>query len=185
MIFVGRDLHKRYITACALDAEGALLAAARRLPADGPVLAAWLTALPTPRTVVGESCLYGWWLERQLTAAGDTGAGRRSAPVEAHSHKRAKTDPIDARKLADLARAHVLPALWVPDPHTRARRQALRGRSFSCGSALCSRIACTTTSRRRTSTVLPSGCPGYHAHEPVAESGRIGLGALDDAPLDL
>jgi transposase len=43
---------------------------------------------------------------------------------------RTKTDPIDAHKLAELARANVLPALWVPDPTTRARRQALRGRSF-------------------------------------------------------
>lgn len=48
MIYVGLDLHKRYITACALDAEGALLAASRRLPADWPALAEWLAAVPTP-----------------------------------------------------------------------------------------------------------------------------------------
>jgi transposase len=43
---------------------------------------------------------------------------------------RTKTDPIDAHKLAELARLHLLPARWVPDPRTRARRQALRGRVF-------------------------------------------------------
>ncbi|MGQ0647236.1 MAG: IS110 family transposase [Gemmatimonadaceae bacterium] len=126
MIYVGLDLHKRYITACALDAEGVVLAAARRLPADWPALAAWLAALPTPRTVVLESCLYCWWLERQLTAAGDTVLVVDPHQVKLISQARAKTDPIDAFKLAD----RVLPALWVPDPPTRARRQALRGRSF-------------------------------------------------------
>jgi hypothetical protein len=30
MTFVGLDLHKRYITACALDAGGAVLAEAKR-----------------------------------------------------------------------------------------------------------------------------------------------------------
>lgn len=130
MIYVGLDLHKRYITACALDADGAPVATARRLPADWPALAAWLAALPTPRTVVLESCLYCWWLERQLTAAGDTALVVDPHQVKLISQARAKTDPIDAFKLADLARAQVLPALWVPDAHTRARRQALRGRSF-------------------------------------------------------
>lgn len=130
MIYVGLDLHKRYITACALDADGTVLAAARRLPAEWSALAGWLAALPTPRTVVLESCLYCWWLERQLTGAGDTALVVDPHQVKLISAARAKTDPIDAFKLADLARARVLPALWVPDPETRARRQALRGRSF-------------------------------------------------------
>ena len=32
---------------------------------------------------------------------------------------RAKTDPIDARKLGELARVKHLPAIWIPDPATR------------------------------------------------------------------
>jgi hypothetical protein len=32
MTFVGLDLHKRYITACALDGRGTLLAEVRQLP---------------------------------------------------------------------------------------------------------------------------------------------------------
>ena len=44
-------------------------------------------------------------------------------------HARTKTDPIDARKLAELARVHLLPAIWIPDPATRAQRQLLRGRA--------------------------------------------------------
>jgi hypothetical protein len=33
---------------------------------------------------------------------------------------RCKTDPIDARKLADLARTNLLPAIWVATPAVRA-----------------------------------------------------------------
>ena len=130
MVFVGLDLHKRYITACAVDDEGTIVASARRLPADWPALATWLAALSSPRTVVLESCLYCWWLERELRAAGDTVLVVDPHQVKLIWQARTKTDPIDAHKLAELARAHVLPALWVPDPITRARRQALRGRSF-------------------------------------------------------
>jgi transposase len=126
MIFVGLDLHKRYITACAVDSEGTIVASSRRLPADWPALAAWLAALPTPRTVVLESCLYCWWLERELRATGDAVLVVDPHQVKLIWQARTKTDPIDAHKLAELARANVLPALWVPDPTTRARRQALR-----------------------------------------------------------
>jgi len=42
MIWVGLDLHQRYITACALDEGGAVVAEQRRLAADAEVLIAWL-----------------------------------------------------------------------------------------------------------------------------------------------
>lgn len=45
-------------------------------------------------------------------------------------HARCKTDPVDARKLADLLRTNLLPAIWVPDADTRARRTLLRGRAY-------------------------------------------------------
>src|SRR5207247_4356882 len=41
-----------------------------------------------------------------------------------------KTDPVDARKLADLLRTDLLPAIWIPDAATRARRTLLRGRAW-------------------------------------------------------
>jgi transposase len=43
---------------------------------------------------------------------------------------RCKTDPIDARKLAELLRTNLLPVIWVADAETRALRQLLRGRAF-------------------------------------------------------
>ena len=51
MAFVGFDLHKRYITACALDESGAILAEIRQLSTSLEPVLAWLGALPGPVTV--------------------------------------------------------------------------------------------------------------------------------------
>ncbi|HWP38232.1 MAG TPA: hypothetical protein VNL18_11835 [Gemmatimonadales bacterium] len=42
MRWVGLDLHKRYITACALDDDGQVVAEQRRLPAGVVPLVAWI-----------------------------------------------------------------------------------------------------------------------------------------------
>ncbi|MGH7710909.1 MAG: IS110 family transposase [Gemmatimonadaceae bacterium] len=130
MIYVGLDLHKRYITACALDAVGTLLAEERRLATDLAVLLGWLGRLTGPVTVVLEATLYWAWLEQQLTALGYTVQVAHPYQVKLIWQARTKTDPIDARKLAELARVHLLPAIWIPDAATRAQRQLLRGRAF-------------------------------------------------------
>jgi transposase len=130
MFWVGLDLPKRYITACAVDDDGGVVAEHRRLPADAPTLVEWLSALGGPVTVAMEATLYWAWLHDQLGAAG-------IAAVAAHPYQgkliwqaRCKTDPIDARKLADLLRVHLLPTVWVPDADVRARRKLLRGRAY-------------------------------------------------------
>jgi len=129
MIFVGLDLHKRYITACALDGLGHLVVEERRLATDLTILLAWLGRLTGPVTVVLEATLYWAWLEQQLTAAGYAVQVAHPYQVKLIWHARTKTDPIDARKLAELARVHLLPAIWIPDAATRAQRQLLRGRA--------------------------------------------------------
>ena len=48
MLWVGLDLHKRYITACALADDGAVVAEHRRLAPDVPILVGWLQALGGP-----------------------------------------------------------------------------------------------------------------------------------------
>ena len=130
MIFVGLDLHKRYITACALDVLGNLLVEERRLATDLAVLLGWLGRLTGPVTVVLEATLYWAWLERQLSALGYVVQLAHSYQVKLIWQARKKTDPINARKLAELARVHLLPAIRIPDPATRAQRQLLRGRAF-------------------------------------------------------
>jgi hypothetical protein len=52
MVYVGLDLHKRYVTACALDADGRVLSEDRRLTTDIAVLRTWLGGLTGRVTVV-------------------------------------------------------------------------------------------------------------------------------------
>ena len=58
MTFVGFDLHTRYITACALSAEGEIIAEIRQLSTALEAIVAWLEALPGPITVGLEATLY-------------------------------------------------------------------------------------------------------------------------------
>jgi transposase len=130
MVTVGFDLHKRYITACALDALGNVVAECRRLDPSLDAIVVWLEALGEPVRVAMEATLYWHWLERQLTARGFDVVVAHPYQVKLIWQARTKTDPIDARKLAELARVNLLPAIWIPDPATRALRQLLRGRVF-------------------------------------------------------
>ena len=130
MFWAGLDLHKRYLTACALDDAGAVVAEHRRLPADAEALVTWLTGLGGPVTVAMEATLYWAWLHDQLSAAGLAAVAAHPYQVKLIWQARAKTDPIDARKLADLLRTNLLPVVWVPSPTIRARRKLLRGRAY-------------------------------------------------------
>jgi len=62
MIWVGLDLHKRYVTSWALDDTGVVVAEHRRLPTDPELLVAWLRELGGPVTVAMEATLYWAWL---------------------------------------------------------------------------------------------------------------------------
>jgi len=116
MTFVGLDLHKRDLTACALDASGTVLAEARQLPVSLDALNAFLLGLATPITVAMEATLYWPWLHDQLEAQGHTVRVADARQVKLIWQARSKTDPIDARKLAELVRVNLFPAIWKKWP---------------------------------------------------------------------
>src|SRR5439155_1267554 len=49
MYYVGLDLHKKYITGCVLDSQGAVVAEQRRLPPVLETLLGWLAPVGQPR----------------------------------------------------------------------------------------------------------------------------------------
>ncbi|MEK7401571.1 MAG: transposase [Gemmatimonadota bacterium] len=95
MTFVGLDLHKRYITACALTVDGTLLAEVRQLPVSLDALGAFLRGLAAPITVAMEATLYWPWLHDQLEALGHTVRVADARQVKLIWQARSKTDPID------------------------------------------------------------------------------------------
>ena len=72
MTFVGFDLHTRYITACALDEAGQLVAERRQLATTLDAVLAWLATLPGPLTVGREATLSWEWLATKLRTLGHT-----------------------------------------------------------------------------------------------------------------
>jgi transposase len=129
MHYAGLDLHKRYFTLCVLTSDGAIVADHRRLPAALEPLTTVLDALGGPVTVTMEATLQWAWLHDRLTAAGFSVRVAHPSQVKLISHARCKTDPVDARQLAELTRVNLLPAIWVPSPEVRAWRLLLRGRA--------------------------------------------------------
>lgn len=130
MTFVGLDLHKRYITACALDAGGKVIGEVRRMPVSLEVLSDFLGTFQAPVAIAMEATLYWQWLHDQLEASGYTVRVADARQVKLIWQVRSKTDPIDARKLGELLRVNLFPAIWIPDRDTRSRRQLLHGRAF-------------------------------------------------------
>jgi len=126
--FAGIDLHKRYLTLCVLDPIGNVVVQHRRLTTDG--LFAVLGELQGSVTIAVEATLHWAWLHDRLVAQGYAVQVADPGQVKLICKARCKTDPIDARKLADLVRTSLLPAIWVPDPTTRANRKLLRGYAF-------------------------------------------------------
>ncbi len=135
MTVIGLDLHKRYITACAMTEDGEIVAEQRRVVPDVAALAAFFVGLPAPLTVAMEATLYWAWLHDQLVARGITVLVAHAYQVKLLWRARAKTDPFDARKLAELARTRLLPTVWVAGPALRGQQKLLRGRAPRCRGA--------------------------------------------------
>ena len=97
MAVTGLDLHKRYITACAMTEDGAILAEQRRVVPEVEALEAFFVGLPTPLTVAMEATLYWAWLHDQLVARGITVLVAHAYQVKLIWQARAKTGKGESR----------------------------------------------------------------------------------------
>ena len=97
MTFVGFDLRKRYITACALDASGAVLSEIRQLAPALETVLDWLAALPHPVTIAMEATPYWEWLVTRLQEAGHAAHATDAYQVKLIWHARSKMDDFDGR----------------------------------------------------------------------------------------
>jgi len=128
MLYVGLDLSRKRLDWLALDAGGVEVAAGA-VPPDRDGLAL------LPRRVAGrpvvaviESMTGARFVHDQLELVGwdvriaDAAKARGIAPLAC------KTDRIDCRVLAELARLDLVPEIWLPDPAVRGERERARFR---------------------------------------------------------
>lgn len=120
MLYVGLDIHSKFIVICVLNALGKILRQGRVRDLDD--LLVWLQQLGQPFQVAYEaSCGYGPYFEALSAVA--------TRVVVAHPGKlkysKKKNDRADAEMLAELLLVNRLPAVHVPSAAVRAWRETI------------------------------------------------------------
>src|SRR5881392_1977868 len=141
MVYVGIDLHRKSSQLCALDEHGEQLLS-RRVVNEPEALLAALAQLPE-RPAVALEAAFGWeWLADLLESEGIELHLAHPLRTRAIAAARVKTDAVDARTLAHLLRADLLPEAYVAPRELRDLRELLRHRIALTGmrSALKNRV---------------------------------------------
>ena len=130
MLYAGLDLSRQRLDVHVLDEEGrtvdvlavhpdadALRTLASRFLRHGQEVSAAIESMTGARFVHDTLERFGWDV-----MIADAVKAKGVAPLAA------KTDKIDARVLAELARRDLVPEIWLPDPTIRAERERARFR---------------------------------------------------------
>lgn len=128
MYYAGFDLHRSYAVAAVLDSRGGLMSE-RRLANDEAVIRQFLGDLDGPVEAVLESTWNWPWLYDVLEDAGAAPTLAHPLKVRAIASARLKDDRVDARTLAHLLRADLVPASYVPSAEVRELRELVRARA--------------------------------------------------------
>lgn len=129
MLYVGIDHHKRYCQLAAVDEQGVLVKE-RRVLTEREQLTQFVQELAQPCVATLEAgrnwgLVYDW-LEEMVEEV----QLAHPLKVKAIASAKIKTDRIDARILAQLLRADLLPTAHIPSPRTRRLKSLLRQRIF-------------------------------------------------------
>ena len=124
MIVIGVDVHKRSVTAVAVDEAGRMLDE-RTVLVGSDELIGWASALDGQRLWAVEDCrLLTPWLERQLLEGGEElvrVSPKLTVPERRAGRTRGKSDPIDALAVARAALRE--PDLPRPQPGEQVHRE--------------------------------------------------------------
>ena len=128
MYYVGLDVHKAYCMTAVLDEQGQLIDRCR-LASEPVTLRQYFGKFDQPTQVALEACYnWGYFFDILQDCAQEV--------VLAHPLKtrliaeaRIKTDALDARVLAELLRARLLPVAYAPAAATRQVKNYLRYRA--------------------------------------------------------
>ena len=127
MVYVGIDLHRNRSQIAVLDREGDELLS-RRIVNDPETFLELLQGLGDDAQIALEAT-YGWeWLADLLEDAGYELHLAHPLRTKAIAAARVKTDAVDARTLAHLLRADLLPEAYVAPRELRDLRDLLRHR---------------------------------------------------------
>jgi transposase len=130
MLYAGLDLSRQRLDVHVLDEDGRTVEVTAVHP-DGDALRTLVAVIARHGdqvTAAIESMNGARFVHDQLELAGWDVEIADALKVKGLAPLAAKTDKIDARVLAELARRDLVPAIWLPDPGTRAERERARFR---------------------------------------------------------
>jgi transposase len=125
--YLGIDWSYRRAAWCSLSDAGVLVGEGA-VPADADGLARLVIDRGVDVRAVVEMMSGAIWVRDQLAAAGWRVQIAHARKVRDVAPLACKTDKVDARVLAELARRDLVPELWVPSLDDRALRERLRRR---------------------------------------------------------
>jgi hypothetical protein len=118
--FVGVDLHKQSVTIAAVDAHQQVVL--RPIKLSLLEFTAWApTHLRLTDAVVIEATTNSWWFVDLVQPLVLSVTVAHPRDLQLITAARVKTDARDARKLAKLLAAGLIPGIWVSPPHAMPR----------------------------------------------------------------
>jgi transposase len=127
-LYGGLDIHKEQITGCILDDSGNVIRE-HSFPVNKKAVEKFTEGISNANvTFALEAC--GMWqgayhLFSELGYTVKLANPKKTHDIAANK----KTDPIDARILADLLRTHYLPEVWIPTDEIMQLREITRHKS--------------------------------------------------------
>jgi transposase len=126
--YIGVDLHKAFFQACAVRPSGERIWEGR-FPRTADGVAAFAARVDGgERAIAVEACGPTWAFVDALRGTGATVCVVDPRKTKLKAGFAAKTDRLDARRLADAIRRESVVAIYVPPPAIRELRELCRGR---------------------------------------------------------
>lgn len=170
--YIGVDLHKAFLQVCVVDESGRRCWEGR-YPTTAEGVAAWLSRCePTARVAV-EASGPTWWFVDQVRATLPQVQVVDAARTRLKAGYAAKTDRLDARRLADAVRRESVVTVWYPPPALRDLRELSRYRI--------SLVRTATTLRQRVRALLLRHGVSVRAADVASPTGRA---AVREVPLN-
>jgi diguanylate cyclase (GGDEF)-like protein len=126
--YLGIDWSYRRAAWCSLSEAGGIVGEGA-VPADADGLARLVIERGVDVRAVVEMMSGAIWVRDQLAAAGWRVQVAHARKVRDVAPRACKTDKVDARVLAELARRDLVPELWIASLDDRALRERLRRRT--------------------------------------------------------
>jgi transposase len=133
--YIGFDVHKKSISYYAKTADGTMVEEGG-LRATHEALRQWAVKRQEPWHGAMEATLFSGWIYDLLKPFAAKLQMGHPALMKAICASKKKNDKLDARKIADMLRADLLPACYVAPTEMRALRRMLRYRNLVVAQAV-------------------------------------------------